>query len=847
MALKTYTAIGLLLACLHFSAAQPTKEHVGTTQYPHTMLGSYLSKLAHTNADTAKANLLLRIGNIYHSNEAKSSQDSAIRTGRAAASLSKSLNYVGGYNNAIYLVCKAHLAKNDFNAAKQMLKEVNGEMSICLLLTLSEYFVNNKDAKREDLQKAYPFLEEAQKLSLGLHSTRWLNEIYIAKGKYYFRLGNIDRGKSYFHRVIQFHKNTGDKRGEARWWQDLARYQPEVNESTYQTQIYSYGKARALYQQLGDADEVADCLHEEGKAHLYNGRPDLAEDLLLQECKLIQSAGLTRKLSRCYQKMSDLYRSQNNFDRALQYAFLALGSLKSAKDSSQLNLIYWTIGDIYHSLGDHPASIRYYNLVLSSSPLHVVKTYSLLKNLVDAQIKIGHAPEGLRLLKTFLKNNARPETALNRQLIAFMFGNCYAALKDFRTAEKYYLQVIQLNNDVEQSEKFWWRNVNSISGAEAFLTMGRFYTQVGKYDSAGRYLKTALTSRKITPAVERDTRYLLFKVDSAAGNYMVAIRNYQRFKMLGDSIENSTKNKEVSILKANFKAAQKEKDIRILTKEATLNKEKLELAARAEKFLYAGFAVLICLLGLSLNSYRMKQNKNRQLEEQQKTISIKNASLMQLVGEKEWLLREVHHRVKNNLQIVISLLNSQSAYLREEVAVNAIVESRHRIQAMSMLHQRIYQSEDMASIGMSSYIHELISYLDSSFNTGRRVIFDVAVEKIELDLSHAVPLGLILNEAITNSLKYAFPNGREGKVSVSFTVSGEENILLRISDDGIGLPTGLNLDAIETFGLKLIKGLAEDLDGTLTVQSGPGTSLEILFPFRSTKASPTYSYLNVNM
>ncbi len=833
---KAAFVLSLVLVHCHIMSAQPTAGGIGVDRQPFAKLSSWLGQLKVVKEDTAKVNLLLNIGGIYYWNDSKGSLDSAVIIGRLAAALSKSLNYTWGHNSASNLICNAFTKKRDLESAKALLKDVHGEMYVRLLLVLSEYYINNKDAGPEELRKALPYLELANKLSTRQRSRRWMTESSIAQAKYHFRLSEMTLGKNCFYRVIKYYKQTGNKEQQAHWWQELARYIPD-SDSTYATEVYSINKAKALFQELGNIEEVATCIWMEGYYHWQHDKPELTEKLYLLELQTLQAAHLDKELTASYQRLSVLYEKQRNYDKALHYALLGLKNLQTLKDSSQYSSVYLALGNIHRSMGNYPESVRYYKLVYATSPVHRVWTYNLLRLLIDAQIKSGHPDEGLSFLQSFVKGRDTPQPSLNRQLLAFAFGNCYAAMKRYSEAEKYYLDMIRLNKDVEYSQRSNAGKMEPVAGAESFLTIGQFYTQTGKFDHAGRYLKMALASKSMTPAFERDTRHMLFKVDSAAGNFMAAIQNYQRFKFLNDSIENNTKNKEVSILKANFRAAQKEKDIVILTKEAALHKEKLELAARTEKYTYAGLAVLLCVLGLLYNSYRIKQGKNRQLMEQQKMISIKNASLIQLVTEKEWLLREVHHRVKNNLQIVISLLNSQSAYLKEEVAVNAIVESRHRIQAMSMLHQRIYQSEDLTSIGMSSYIHELVSYLNSSFNTGKRIIFNIHVEKMELDLSQAVPIGLILNEAITNSLKYAFPGGREGEVRVSCTKASEDDILLSIADDGIGLPMEFGIDTVETFGFRLMKGLAEDLEGSLQVHSECGTTLQVLFPYRVLQAA----------
>ena len=143
-------------------------------------------------------------------------------------------------------------------------------------------------------------------------------------------------------------------------------------------------------------------------------------------------------------------------------------------------------------------------------------------------------------------------------------------------------------------------------------------------------------------------------------------------------------------------------------------------------------ALLLTLLLLSYNRYRLKQRSNQQLQAQQRVlqerqeeINYKNTTLQLLLTEKEWLLKEIHHRVKNNLQIVMSLLNAQATYLSDEAALSAIQESQHRVQAMALIHQKLYQSEQVARISMPAYIQEVVSYLRDSYNLHQPIDFQL--------------------------------------------------------------------------------------------------------------------------
>ena len=200
-----------------------------------------------------------------------------------------------------------------------------------------------------------------------------------------------------------------------------------------------------------------------------------------------------------------------------------------------------------------------------------------------------------------------------------------------------------------------------------------------------------------------------------------------------------------------------------------------------------------------------------------------------MLNEKEWLLKEIHHRVKNNLQIVMSLLNSQSAYINNDAALTAIHDSQHRVHAMSLIHQKLYNSENLSTINMRVYIRELVLYLKDSFDAGKRIRFDLNIEPLELDVSQAVPLGLILNEAITNSIKYAFPGNMEGVITISLSNTNLDNYLLTISDNGIGMPVHVKDKKPGSLGMSLMKGLSEDIDGTFSIENNNGTIIKISF------------------
>ncbi|MDP3565395.1 MAG: sensor histidine kinase, partial [Methanoregula sp.] len=184
---------------------------------------------------------------------------------------------------------------------------------------------------------------------------------------------------------------------------------------------------------------------------------------------------------------------------------------------------------------------------------------------------------------------------------------------------------------------------------------------------------------------------------------------------------------------------------------------------------------------------------------------------------------EIHHRVKNNLQIIASLLNLQSRYITDESTLAAIRESQNRVKAMALVHEKLYRAEDISHISLQEYIRFLGTGLFQFYDAKMRGIqFTLDVHDIDVDIDSAIPLGLIINELISNSLKYAFPEGRKGEVSVS--VKKEEhtlNVLYR--DTGIGIPAELDWRNTPSLGLRLVNTLVDQMDGTVELDRSNGT------------------------
>lgn len=211
---------------------------------------------------------------------------------------------------------------------------------------------------------------------------------------------------------------------------------------------------------------------------------------------------------------------------------------------------------------------------------------------------------------------------------------------------------------------------------------------------------------------------------------------------------------------------------------------------------------------------------------------ISEKEIKESLNEKEILLKEIHHRVKNNLQVISSILNLQSSFIEDEKTITVLQESRNRIHSMATIHEDLYRTSNFGAIVFSDYLLNLSTNLISTYRLNEQLVtLNFDSENILLSIDQAVPCGLLINEVISNALKYAFPNNKKGTIFISLKAINK-TIILKVKDDGVGLPKGFNIEKSDTLGLQLVQTLAEQLEGKLEMKSENGTEILITFERR---------------
>jgi PAS domain S-box-containing protein len=203
------------------------------------------------------------------------------------------------------------------------------------------------------------------------------------------------------------------------------------------------------------------------------------------------------------------------------------------------------------------------------------------------------------------------------------------------------------------------------------------------------------------------------------------------------------------------------------------------------------------------------------------------------LAEKDILLGEIHHRVKNNLQVVNSLLDLQIDRITDPVVLDMLRESQNRIKSMALIHQTLYESKDFVEVDFRNFLDTMAPTLVSSYGVEPdQVVLNIQADEVLLPISAAIPCGLVVNELVSNALKHAFPNHRRGQINIALSQDDAKMTTLSVSDDGVGIPEGLDLEKSETLGLQLVSLLAEQLGGAISIQRSHPTRFAITFPDR---------------
>lgn len=529
----------------------------------------------------------------------------------------------------------------------------------------------------------------------------------------------------------------------------------------------------------------------------------------------------------------------------LDSAYAVLQDAKEKVSKNDLPHLYTQLGYVFERKGDIMRAADY---ALEAERIGnelndnraIAQAFSDLSNLYWKYSDFDKGLEyGLKSVELFEDRNLND---MDYDFVLYVVGNNLMSLKEHQEALRYFqhanaigkrygfynnlsdinISLVDLYTELNQFEEAELAGEDAVKYAQlidndfllmrSWLAIGRLRLFQGRYNDAIELIHKSLDVATpdfgdkfyLSQAYER-----LSKAYAKSHSYKEAIDAFEVYDSLKKEVFVENSNKRMSLLQSEFDLADKESTIQGM-------EERIKKQSSTQSLITIIAGLLLILLLVLYVTYENNRKKNILLEQQNE--------------EKEFLLKEIHHRVKNNLGIVSSLLDLQAEKIKDPKIISAIEESRNRVYSMSMIHQKLYQGENLSSIGMKEYLIDLSQHILDSYGGEGRIDFEYKLEEMELDVDSAIPMGLIVNELLTNSFKHAFPENVNGKIEITCCHIAENRILLQVSDDGIGL---LEFDKEDDqgrgFGTQLIDLLIQQLDGSIMTVNGIGTKIRMEF------------------
>ncbi|MRG45211.1 hypothetical protein GFS24_08800 [Chitinophaga sp. SYP-B3965] len=556
--------------------------------------------------------------------------------------------------------------------------------------------------------------------------------------------------------------------------------------------------------------------------------------------------------------LCSIFTHEADLYKAMGYGIAAEKALNRNSTDHELSLVNIKLGSMYTMQGKYDKALLYFGNILAQPERYsaTINIYAVANSYCNALRKEKRNDEVLPWLQKF---HQRYPARINSDKCYYhlILAHTYNEMNAFEPAEKNFLEAIRYSELDKSQPAFIYsylgalyhkfnhheKALNALKIAEKgilgedelavannFTYMSQSEAALGNYENAYFYILKSkgildsvyvVSKEKHTQELEVQYQTQKKEADLRLKEENIRFLNQHAQLLEQDAKIQQTKLEAASLLSENNEIELKlqKKDIEILTKSSILQLAEIERANAKRRVTVLIIILLAVIIALLVWLFWTKLRSN-------KVITNKNGLLQQLLKDKSWLLKEMHHRIKNNLHIIMNLLEFQSSHLHDD-ALEAIKNSQSRIFSMSLIHQKLYQTDDAKTIDMVYYIPELVSYLKDSFNLQHNSRINMDIDHTAFHVTEAVPLGLIINEAVTNSMKHAFKNNRYGEISISLKATGKDQYELIMADNGTGLSEDFDIENVTSLGFQLIKGLSDQLEAQLRIVNENGLKITL--------------------
>jgi len=568
----------------------------------------------------------------------------------------------------------------------------------------------------------------------------------------------------------------------------------------------------------GSIRQLARAFKNSGISYDIKGKTDSALLFFEKALALAKQHQLHPTLANIITDVANAYYAAGNYELALRHHFDALRLREGYKTKKEIAQTYNNLALVYRSRKDYANAVKYNHLSLG-----LKMELGNKQGIVNSSINLGSCYQYMSKYDSALYYAKQVmELAIVPQDVhegKANYASALIGLKRYAEAEKIFIALLPVLDKNEEQASY-------ISCQQG---LGTIALAQGKTEAAINFFNAGVIyARQYNDREFVATFYSqLAKAYSSNNDYSNAYRYNLMEQSLQDSLLNDENIRQINEMNAVYEKDKQLQQIGVLTDQVTVSEQKAERSKQQRNLFLLASVFSMALAAVVLYAYSNNRKKN-------KLLSVQKQQIEQSLKEKEVLMREIHHRVKNNLQVVTSLLNLQSHYIEDEKAYSAVQAGRNRVQSMALIHQFLYRDVgNLTSLHIKEYIQELLAHIEgTNRKTGTMITLEQQADDVELDIDTVVPLGLIINELVTNAYKYAFAGRAEGHIRVSFTRQPDTNgYLLRVADDGNGMMENPLLRKINSFGYRMIKAFSEKLEAKLSIDTQKGTIVSLFIPF----------------
>lgn len=540
----------------------------------------------------------------------------------------------------------------------------------------------------------------------------------------------------------------------------------------YSTALEYYRGINSYSKRNNDSLDIAISSHFIGTISMYLGNNVESQKHLLEAAEIYDVVGTAKQKARINNTLAGFYLNVDQLEKGKQQYLKALKQFEVLKDSTGLASVNANLGMVYTDLGEY-----------EKAEYHLMKQKEY--NVVFPTLReMGFHHDFLGLLRQ--EQNRLDE------------------------AYEEHLKALKIRENLSSTYNL----------CESKINMGEILIKLKRYDEAIDQLKDVFSFEEHESLNQEQRAYdLLAEAYEKKGDYKSALGTFKAYKAMTDSIYSKESIEIIAEKDALYNQQKKDAEIALLSKEKEISETKLSRSRSIMVISLIGLG-LLAIAALAL----LKLNKK---------IKSKNETITKALKDRELLLHETHHRVKNNLQMISSLLNLQSKYVKDDNVLEVLQNGRNRVQSMAILHKNLYVGEDLNMVNIQHYFEGLVDSILNSYNkTENDVDLKIDADKVTMDVESVIPLGLIVNELITNSLKHAFPEDIKSKPEITLKMSEREDFYtLRVSDNGVGIQNDIIENGKkESFGQRLIRSLSKKLKASMSVTNDNGTSVSFVLP-----------------